>query len=157
MLVSNDKQNSIYSIIYNKIPTNHILKKIDSVVDFGFVNELLRKCYSEKFGRPAKEPEMMVKLLLLQYLYNLSDREVIAEATVNIAYMWFLGINPEEDLPHPSLLTKFRKEKLKDEKIDSIMDEVIKQCIKNGIIKSSSVSIDSTHIETNTKKKHQKE
>ncbi|KUG02427.1 hypothetical protein ASZ90_020249 [hydrocarbon metagenome] len=44
---------------------------------------------------------MMAKLLILQYLYNYSDERVIAETQVNLAYMWFIGINPEDDLPHP--------------------------------------------------------
>ena len=68
----------------------------------------LRSTYCKYYGRPAKEPELMVKLLVLQYLYNLSDVRVIEDASLNLAYMYFLEINPEEELPHPSLLAKFR-------------------------------------------------
>jgi len=66
------------------------------------------------FGRPAKEPEMMSKLLILQYLYNLSDEKIIEECALNLAYMWFIGINPEDGLPHPSLLAKFRTHRLRE-------------------------------------------
>lgn len=54
----------------------------------------------------------MAKLLILQYLYNLSDVKVIEEASLNLAYIWFIGINLKEDLPDASLLAKFRKQRL---------------------------------------------
>ena len=66
MLKQQPKQLSLYSILYNKIPKDHILKAIDKAVDFGFINEMLADSYSKHFGRPAKEPEMMAKLLVLQ-------------------------------------------------------------------------------------------
>ena len=99
----------------------------------------------------------MVKLLLLQKLYSLSDVRVIEEASLNLAYMYFLGINPEDPLPHPSLLTKFRRNKLgskTDEEafitLDEIMAEFIRQCVEKGIIKGTGMSIDTTHTEANT-------
>ena len=79
MLKSTSKQLSLYSILYDKIPDDHLLKNIDKVVDFSFINKLLEGSYSKHFGRPAKEPEMMAKLLILQYLYNLSDVKVISD------------------------------------------------------------------------------
>jgi transposase len=118
----------MYSSLYSKIPQNHILKSIDSVVDFSFINDLLAPSYCKDFGRPAKEPEMMCKLLILQHLYNLSDERVIEEANLNLAYMYFLGLNPEDSLPDKSLLAKFRCHRLEDVCLDVIMSEVIRQC-----------------------------
>src|SRR5699024_10836007 len=93
----------------------------------------------------------MVKLLVLQNLYNLSDVRVIEEASLNLAYMYFLGINPEDELPHPSLLTKFRKDKLEGNlTMDEIMAETIQQCVDKGILEGSGISIDTTHTEANT-------
>ena len=103
------KQTSFYSMLYEKIPENHLLKVIDKAVDFSFINELLENSYCKNFGRPAKEPEMMMKLLFLEYIYSLSDVKVIEEANLNLAFMFFLGLNPEEALPDPSLLAKFRR------------------------------------------------
>ena len=153
MLRPKPKQLSFHSSLYNKIPANHILKKIDSVVDFSFINELLSTSYSKEFGRPAKEPELMCKLLFLQHLYNLSDEKVIEEAELNIAYLYFLGVNPEDMLPDKSLLSKFRTQRLNESTLDEIMTEIIRQCVQQGIISSTSVSIDATHIEANTIKK----
>ena len=54
---------SPYQGIYDAIiPANPLLRRIKENIDFSFVNPMLRKQYCEKFGRPAKEPEMMFKL-----------------------------------------------------------------------------------------------
>ncbi|MBP2029075.1 transposase [Acetoanaerobium pronyense] len=153
MLRPEPKQMSFHSSLYNKIPENHILKKIVSVVDFSFINELLEESYCKTFGRPAKEPEMMCKLLFLQHLYNLSDEKVREEASLNLAYMYFLGINPEDSLPDKSLLSKFRTFRLQESTLDDIITEIVRQCVEKGIIEGKSVSIDATHIEANTIKK----
>jgi transposase len=150
MLKDQERSPSIYSILYNKIPENHILKLIHDTVDFSFINELFEKSYCKYYGRPAKEPELMVKILILQYFYNLSDTRVIEDASLNLAYMYFLDINPDEELPHPSLLAKFRVHRLQDITLDEIIIEIVNQCVKKGIIKSSGVSIDATHTEANT-------
>ena len=148
------KQLNFYSSLYHKIPENHILKLINSAISLNFVNQLLENSYCKSFGRPAKEPEMMLRILLLQYLYNLSDERVIEELQVNLAYMWFIGINPDDELPHPSLLTKFRTLRLKDISLDDIITEITRQCIDRGIINSENgIAIDTTHIEANTVKK----
>jgi transposase len=153
MLKNNLKQLSFYSTLYNRIPGNHILKSINSAVDFSFINELLESSYCKYYGRPAKEPEMMAKLLILQYLYNLSDAQLIEETEVNLAYMWFIGINPDDSLPDSSLLAKFRTQRLKETTLDDIIKEVVKQCVEKGIIKGTGISVDCTHTEANTIKK----
>ena len=86
MLKEKDNQLSIYSILYNRIPENHMLKILYDEVDFSFINRVLEKTYSKYYGRPAKEPELMVKLLVLQRLYKLSDERVVEDASLNLAY-----------------------------------------------------------------------
>lgn len=147
------KQTSFHSSLYNKIPKNHILKQINSVVDFSFINELLEDSYCKEFGRPAKEPEMMCKLLMLQHLYNLSDERVIEEANLNLAYMYFLKINPEDTLPDKSLLSKFRTQRLRETSLDEVLTGMVKQCVEKGIIEGNGASVDTTHTQANTKKK----
>ena len=150
----NGKQLNFYSQIYDRIPETNLLKQIDKSVSFDFVNEMLKDSYCSNFGRPAKEPEMMTKILLLQRLYVLSDEKVMEETTINLAFMWFIGINPDEALPHPSLLAKFRTMRLKENTLDDIITEIVRQCVEKGIIKSENgISIDTTHIEANTIKK----
>ena len=56
------------------VPADHLLRKINQVVDFSFVNDLVKDCYTPDFGRPAEDPEFMLRLCLLQYLYGGSHR-----------------------------------------------------------------------------------
>src|SRR5690625_6579463 len=79
MLKNKDMQLSIYSVLYNKIPKNHTLKILRDEVDFSFINKRLEQTYCKRYGRPAKEPELMVKLLVLQYLYDLRSEEHTSE------------------------------------------------------------------------------
>lgn len=101
---------SPYQGLYEAIiPPNHILRRLKENIDFSFVNPMLRKQYCEKFGHPAKEPEMMFKLLFLKKLYDLSDERLVLSAQTDMAYKFFLGLSPEDKTIDPSLLTKFRK------------------------------------------------
>lgn len=152
MLRIKEKQLSFGCVAYDKIPESHMLKLVDQAVDFSFINDLLASSYCLDNGRPAKEPELMAKLLFLQYLYNLSDVKVIEEATFNLVWLWFLGLNPEERLPDPSLLAKFRTQRLREFSLDDIITEIVRQCVEKGIIKGNGISIDTTHIKANTGK-----
>ena len=154
MLRTGPKQLSLYSLLYDNIPENHILKTINKAIDLKFVNKLLEGSYSKYYGRPAKEPEMMLRIQILKYLYNLSDEQLIQDLSVNLAYKWFVGLNPEDPLPEISLLTKFRTQRLKDISMDAIITEIVRQCVERGIINSNNgIAIDTTHIEANTVKK----
>jgi transposase len=84
------------------------------MVDFSFINEVVMESYSVYYGRPANEPELLFRLLFLQFLYNLSDERVIEDSQYNLAYKWFLGLNPEDTLPDPSQLSWFRRHRLLD-------------------------------------------
>ena len=141
--------------LYDKIiPKDHFLRKLKENVDFSFVNKLVEKEYCEKLGRPAKEPEIMFKLLFLQTKDQLSDREVIKRAETDMAYKFFLDINPEERVPNYSLLSVFRKTKIKDETIlEEMLQETVKQAIEKGIIKSNSIIVDAAHTQSKALKR----
>jgi len=153
VLKSQNEQLSLHSTLYSKIPENHILRLINNAIDLDYITAKLRKHYNEFYGRPAKQPEMLIRILILKHLYDLSDEAVIEQCEYNLAYKWFVGLNPEEDLPESSLLTKFRKKKLAGTELDDILCEVVRQCVDKGIIKDTRMSIDCTHTHANTVKK----
>jgi transposase len=152
MLVKKTPQPSFHSSLYAKIPKDHLLRRIADAVDFGFVNELLEDTYCKDLGRPAKEPEMMMKLLLLQRLYGLSDVRVIEHASLDLACLWFLGLNPEDTLPDASLLAKFRTERLGKDTLDVMISKTVAQCIEGGLISATRIGVDTTHTHANTTK-----
>lgn len=141
---------SNYEGIYDAVvPKDHILRRIAEEIDFSFVNEEMVDSYSIELGRPAKEPEMMLKLLFLKPMHDLSDRGVTDRGNTDMAFKYFLGLDPEDELPHHSLLAKFRT-KLTEEKLNAFLKETVKQAIDKKLIKSTTIIVDSTH----TRSKH---
>lgn len=132
----------LYDIV---VPKNHFLRQIKENIDFSFVNPMLRKQYCEDFGRPAKEPEMMFKLMFLKKLYDLSDERLIGSAQTDMAYKYFLDLEPESEMIDPSLLTKFRKTRITEDILEEMLRETIRKAIEKGIIKSTAIIVDSTH------------
>lgn len=49
------------------VPEGHLLRKMDGAVDFSFIRERAKHLYSEDNGRPARDPVVLFKLLLLEY------------------------------------------------------------------------------------------
>lgn len=144
---------SPHGTLYELIPEDHLLKRIAAVVDFSFANEKFADSYCRYYGRPAKEPELMLKLLFLQYLYDWSDEQVMTEVQVNLACKWFAGLNPEELLPNPSVLCRFRTERIAktQESVQQILDEIVQQCVERGLVKGKRLVVDATHVEADTK------
>lgn len=140
----------LYDII---VPKNHLLRQIHEIIDFSFVHDIVKSSYCEFYGRPANEPELLFRLLFLQTLSNLSDERIIKEAQVNMAYKWFLGLNPEDSLPDSSQLSRFRKHRLGAQNIEKVLTEIVKQAQEKGLIRSKALFIDSTHTLANAAKK----
>ena len=114
---------------------------------------MLRKQYCENFGRPAKEPEMMFKLLFLKKLYDLSDEALISSAQTDMAYKFFLDLDPEAKMIDPSLLTKLRKTRITEDILEEMLKETIQQALDKGLIKSGTIIVDSTHTTASVRAK----
>jgi transposase len=141
---------SLYRELYDiVIPKDNLLRRIKESLDFSFVNPMLRDQYCAHFGRPAKEPELMFKLLFLKKLYDLSDEMLIQSAAVNMAYKYFLELDPEDELIDSSLLTKFRKTRITEDILEEMLKETIRQAINKGLIKSTAIIVDATHVRAN--------
>ena len=100
MLKPKPPQSSFFmsgSYLYDKIvPADYLLRKINQVVDFSFITDLVKDRYTPDVGRTAEDPEFMLRLCLLQYLYGDSDRQVIENSKINLAYKYFLGLAVDE-------------------------------------------------------------
>lgn len=155
MLIKNtqlklSQYHSLYDIV---VPENHFLRKVKENIDFSFVNPMLKKQYCETFGRPAKEPEMMFKLMFLKKLNDLSDEHLISQATTDMAVKYFLDLDPEDPMIDPSLMTKFRKTRITEDILEDMLKETIRQAIGKGLIKSTAIIVDSTHTNASARAK----
>lgn len=138
---------SNYSDIYDiVIPQDHILRKINDMIDFSFIYEELENKYCLDNGRNAQSPIRLFKYLFLKYLYNLSDNGVVERSRYDMSFKYFLDMTPEENVIHPSLLTKFRTLRLKDKNLlDMLIAKSVEIAIEQGVLKSRTVIVDSTH------------
>jgi len=148
MLKPKSLQESFYgSYLYDRIvPSDHLLRKINQVVDFSFVRRILEDRYHPDIGRPAEDPEFMLRLCLLQYLYGDSDRQVVDNARLNLAYKYFLGLAVDGETPDYTSVSYFRIQRLGEGKFRSVLEQVIRQCIDKGLVKGKRQIIDSTPV-----------
>jgi len=138
---------SQYLALYDLIvPKDNILRKINELVDFSFVFNELKQNYCLDNGRKAVDPIRLFKYLILKAIYNLSDVDVVERSKYDMSFKYFLGMAPEDEVIEPSLLTKFRKLRLKDTNLlDLLIGKTVEIAIDKGIIKSKSIIVDSTH------------
>lgn len=88
----------------------------------------------------------MFKYLLIKTIYNVSDVDVVERSRFDMSFKYFLEMTPEEDVINPSLLTKFRKLRLKDtDLLNLLISKTVSIAIEKGIIKSKSTIVDATH------------
>lgn len=59
--------NSAYLELERLIPSDHILRKIDKIIDFSFVNPETESCYCPNNGRPSIPPELYFRMELIGY------------------------------------------------------------------------------------------
>src|SRR4030043_1727587 len=151
MLKPKSPQESFYgSYLYDRIvPIDHLLRKINQVVDFSFTEQILQDRYHPDIGRPAENPEFMLRLCLLQYIYGDSDRQVVENARLNLAYKYFLGLAVDAEVPDYTTISYFRAQRLGEEKFQAVLDQIVQQCIDKGLAKGNRQIIDSTHIRAN--------
>ena len=138
---------SPYTELYNiLIPKDHLLRQMDELVDFSFVYEELNERYCQDNGRTAVDPVRMFKYLLLKSIFDLSDVDLVERTQTDLSFKFFLHMAPEEEVIDPSLLTKFRKLRLKDMKLlDLLIGKTVEIAIEKGVIRSSSIIVDATH------------
>src|SRR5512136_2796507 len=151
MLKPKSPQESFYgSYLYDRtVPPDHLLRKINQVVDFSFARRILEDRYHPDLGRPAEDPEFMLRLCLLQYLYGDSDRQVVENARLNLAYKYFLGLAVDAEVPDYTSISYFRIQRLGEEKFRAVLEKIVRQCIDKGLVKGKRQIIDSTPVIAN--------
>jgi transposase len=130
------------------VPQDHYLRRVKAVIDFERFRRKVKDCYSPDMGRTAEDPVLLIKLEFLEFQYNLSDRDVIEQARVNVAFRFFLDLSLDSQLPVPSLLTQFRS-RLGQGRHQALFDEVVSQARAKGLVKDRLRLKDATHVIAN--------
>lgn len=133
--------------IEDLIQPEHLLRKIDRVLDLGFIRGMTRKLYCEENGRPSIDPEVYFRLQILAYIYGIeSDRQLCDEVRVNIAYRWFAKLTLEDEAPDHSSMTRIR-DRLGEDVFRRVFERIVLQCKRAGLVPGKRVIVDATLVE----------
>lgn len=131
------------------IPDDHVLVRVDRVLNLSWLRDEVADCYCCDDGRPGIDPEVAVRLMLAGLLTGIvHDRKLMREAHVNIAIRWFAGYALHEKLPDHSSLTRIRQ-RWGEERFRKIFKRTVEACLKAKIATAEVVHIDASLIRAN--------
>lgn len=141
------------------VPKDHLLRKIERVMDYDWLYERLSPYYCHDNGRPGTDPVVLIKMVLIQHLFGIpSLRQSKREIEVNVAYRWFLGYNLLEEIPHFATVSYAFCKRFPPELATEIFEHILNKALNNKVVDPSIIFIDGTHIKASAnKKKFQKE
>jgi IS5 family transposase len=125
----------------------HLLVQLNKQINWSFVEEEVLDCYSE-VGQKAIHPLRLFKLLIIQGLYNYSERDVMTNADCNIIYRYFVGLGMAEEVPHWTELGKF-KERIGIDAFERLFYRVLEEAERLGIDISNKRNADATDVKAN--------
>ena len=136
------------------VPKDHLLRKIDAAIDFSFIHDRVSGLYCPDNGRPPLDPTLMFKALFLGYLFEIrSERQLVREIEVNVAYRWFLGLKLTDGVFDASTLSQNRRRRFDDTSVaQDIFDAIVEQAIRRGLVEGRVLYTDSTHLTANANK-----
>ncbi|MEG0290922.1 MAG: IS1182 family transposase [Erysipelotrichaceae bacterium] len=136
---------SLYDILIEK---ENFWRQLNESIDFSFIFDEVKEKYSDSMGRPAEDPIIMFKYMLLKAKFELSDRDLIVHTKTDMLFKYFLGYDPEElNFINHSSLSKFRHLRLKDANLlDILISKTVAIALDAGIMNAkANLILDSTH------------
>ena len=132
------------------VPQDHLLRKIDSAIDFTHIYDLVGDLYCPDNGRPSIDPVVLFKMVLIQHIFGIpSLRRTAEEVRMNVGYRWFLGYLLNEETPHFSTLSYNFKHRFTSETIERIFYWILDEINNAGYLTPETVFVDGTHIKAN--------
>jgi len=147
-----------YITIEDLVPSGHLLRQIEYLIDFSFIYDEVKNLYSINFGRPGIDPVVLVKYLLIGFLYGIeSERRIEQEIQVNVAYRWFLGLDLDGKVPDHSTISQNRRRRFNGQNFfRKLFEQVLYLCMDSGLVEGKVILTDSTHIKANASRKSER-
>lgn len=143
--------NSLFgSYAYNPIierHQDHILIRMNKLIDWSFVEEEVADCYSTE-GQHAYHPVLLLKLLVIQELYDLSERDTCENTDCNVVFRYFAGVGLDQAVPHWTELGKF-KERIGAARFENLFYRILDEAERLGIVISKQRIVDATDVAAN--------
>lgn len=142
-------QPSLFYTSFNldkRIRPNHLLRKVDKAIDFGFVSDEVEHLYGTN-GNVSVPPPVILKLMVLLVLYNVrSEREMMDTLPERLDWLWFLGYDLDSEIPHHSVLSKARRRWGAD-LFKNFFERIVYQCVEAGLVEGKKLFMDSSIVD----------
>src|SRR5258707_13630366 len=131
MMGQDDRSDALfyYFRLEDQVPENHLLRLIEKHISFEFVRERLRNSYSE------------------------SERKLVEELRMHLAWRWFTGLGFDQEIPHHSTFSKNRHGRFQESKLfEQLFEQIVLQCVEVGLVEGKHLSVDGSFVEANAAK-----
>ncbi|MFM1816129.1 MAG: hypothetical protein RLZ98_2824 [Pseudomonadota bacterium] len=153
-LLERDQKQLFYAFDLDEaVPSDHLVRQIAAVLDLSWVHGTLSPYYSNT-GRPSIDPELMLRMLILGYIFAIrSERQLVREVQVNLAYRWFCGLGIEDKVPDHSAFSRSRNERFRDSDLfREAFERIVASCIAAGLVGGNGFAVDASLIEADANK-----
>src|ERR1035437_8374791 len=137
MMGQHDRSEALlyYFRLEDHVREARLLRLIEKHISFAFVREKLKASYSET-GRPSIDPELLLRILLICYLYGItSERKLVEEVRMHLAWRWFTCLGFDQEIPHDSTFSKNRHGRFQESKLfEALFEQIVKQCVEVGLV-----------------------
>jgi transposase len=142
-----------YFRLEDHVPETHLLRLIEKHISLAFVRERLKASYSDT-GRPSIDPELLLRILLIGYLYGItSERKLVEELRMHLAWRWFTGLGFDQEIPHHSTFSKNRHGRFQESRLfEELFGQIVLQCVEVGLVQGQHLSVDGSFVEANASK-----
>jgi len=133
--------------LQDHVPQDHLLRRIDKFLNFDTLRAELATLYSHT-GRPSVDPELMIRMLLIGYLYGIrSERQLCQEVHLNLAYRWFCRLGLSGRVLERSTFSKNRHGRFAaGDVLRRVFETVVMTCADHGLIGGTGALVDGSTV-----------
>jgi transposase len=137
------------------VPADHLLRRIDGVLDLDEVRAQLRSFYSP-IGRPSVDPELMIRMLLVGYCFGIrSERRLCDEVHLNLAYRWFCRLGLDGRVPDHTTFSLNRHGRFRESSaFRLVFESVVRRCMAEGLVGAEGFAVDASVMEADASRYH---
>jgi transposase len=131
----------------NHAPQDHLLRKIDPLLDLSAPRESPSPFYSQT-GRPSIDPEVMLRMLIVGYCYGIrSEQRLCEEVHLNLAYRWFCRLGLEGKVPDHSTFSENRHGRFRDsDAFRQLFETVLQRGMAEGLVGGEGFAVDASLV-----------
>lgn len=136
------------------VPKDHLLRKVEKVMDYEWLYERLEPYYCHDNGRPGTDPVVLIKMVLIQHLFGIpSLRQTYRQIQDTLSYRWFLGYGLLDEIPHFATVSYAFCKRFPEELTQEIFEHILNKALNHRMVDPRTIFIDGTHIKASANKK----